>query len=121
MQLTPIQQVILASRYGEFITTIQHLELARACATVDRRKVSEAMRGCARARLAGGIINKSLRATLETMSRSIFPDTSLVYLKNCLAKMETALEKEFTRDGVDLNDAEEMMVAYEAAAETRPE
>lgn len=60
MQLTPIQQVILASRYGEFITTIQHLELALACAKVDRRKVSEAMRGCARARLAGGILNKSL-------------------------------------------------------------
>lgn len=113
--ITPIQQVILASRYGEFIDTIQHLELARACAKVDRRKVAEAMRHCARARLAGGIVNQRLAATLESMSKSLFPETSLVYLKNCLEKMEHALEREFTRDGIDLTDAVGMMAAYENA------
>jgi phage gp36-like protein len=111
--LKPITQVILVSRYGEFVTTIQHLELARACAKVDKRKINEALRGCASARIASGIINKRLLATLQTMSKSIFPETSLVYLKNCLAKMESALEKEFTSDGIDISDAQGMMLAYE--------
>lgn len=109
--MSPVMQVILASRYREFPEKILSLELARAMAKKEGRSIRQALNHCAAHGLSD-IRNRSLQETLRTMSRSMFPETQMVYLKNCLSKMVDKLGKEFNHDGIDPVDAAEEMAQY---------
>ncbi|WOL24315.1 particle associated protein [Yersinia phage fHe-Yen8-01] len=98
------RQLIMASDYAEFPDILINLELCRAFARVDKRSPSAALRGCALARLPT-VKNSSLRATLEVMAKSPFPETQITRLRACLEKMEKKLAKELgDRSIAEIND-----------------
>ena len=76
-------------------------------AQLDKRSVPVALRHCARA-IAPRAANKSLRATLDGISTSPFPETGLRMLKSCLEKMENKLEKEMRGKLIERADLEEL-------------
>lgn len=91
--MTPAMQIIMSSKYREFPDTLLTLELCRAMAQVEKRKIAEALRQCARMK-APQIRNRNLRNTLHEMSTSLFPETQIVRIRGCLKKMETELTRE---------------------------
>lgn len=105
-----IDQLIYASIYREFPETILHIELAAACARSDKRKVNEAMRHCARARLPH-IQNRHLQQTLRTMASSLMPVAQLIALNRCLDKMRAELNKQMCADNITLDEAILLMQA----------
>lgn len=106
MSFVPMD-LIMASKYREFPDAIWTLELARKEAQLDKRSVPVALRHCARA-IAPRAANKSLRATLDGIATSPFPETGLRMLKSCLEKMENKLEKEMRGKQLERADLEEL-------------
>ncbi|MGY6030693.1 DUF7740 domain-containing protein [Phytobacter sp. AG2a] len=91
--MTPAMQIIMSSKYREFPDTLLTLELCRAMARTERRKIGEALRQCARVK-APEVANKNLRSTLQEMSTSLFPETQITRIRGCIQKMETELTRE---------------------------
>lgn len=91
--MSEARKIIMNSKYREFPETLTTLELCRAFAQKDRRKVGESLRKCASA-LAAKVSNKNLRNTLEDMSRNLFPETEIVRIRGCIARMENKLSRE---------------------------
>lgn len=86
-------EVLKASRYAEFPDVITTLQLCRACAVRDGRKVAPSMRECARI-IHSRAQNKALRDTLAVMSKSAFPEVELTRLRSCLDRMIAAMRRE---------------------------
>ncbi|EEK2382796.1 hypothetical protein Y682_00450 [Salmonella enterica subsp. enterica serovar Typhimurium] len=80
--------------YSEFPDTVLHAELCRAFARADGRSIRRALNEFARAR-ATKVKNPALRAALETMSTSQFPETQITRIRACLGRMESALVQKF--------------------------
>lgn len=93
-EITTPRQMIMQSHYREFPEMITTMELCRAMARKDGRSVTESLRGCSSS-LSDKAANKSLRSTLDEMSKSKFPEVQLNRIKACLQKMESKLVKEF--------------------------
>jgi len=91
--MSEARKIIMNSKYREFPETLTTLELCRAFAQKDRRKVGESLRKCAAA-LAAKVSNKNLRNTLEDMSRNLFPETEIVRIRGCIQRVESKLSKE---------------------------
>ena len=86
-------QIIMNSQYSEFPETLLTLELCRATARADGRKIGESLRACAKVR-ARQAKNRNLYNTLIEMSRSQFPETQIIRIRGCVEKMEKALTRE---------------------------
>lgn len=94
------KDVIATSKYAEFPDTLVTLELCRAFAQIEKRRVGESLRACARV-LAHKAQNQQLIATLEEMGKSQFPETQMARIRDCIRRMETALNKNFNTHGVE--------------------
>lgn len=92
--MTKEKQFIQSSRYAEFPDVMVTLQLCRAMAVKDGRKVGQSLRDCAE-RVSIRVQNKSLKDTLIAMSRSAFPEVEVNRIKACIGKMEAALRREF--------------------------
>lgn len=86
-------QIIMNSQYAEFPETLLTLELCRAAARADGRKISESLRACAKVK-ARQAKNRNLYNTLIEMSRSQFPEVQMTRLRGCVDRMEKALSRE---------------------------
>lgn len=86
-------QIIMNSQYSEFPETLLTLELCRATARADGRKIGESLRACAKVK-ARQAKNRNLYNTLIEMSRSQFPETQIIRIRGCVEKMEKALTRE---------------------------
>ncbi|MEA5216198.1 DUF7740 domain-containing protein [Enterobacter cloacae] len=93
------KEIISSSKYAEFPDTLVTLELCRTFALLDKRRVGESLRACART-LAKKAQDRLLAATLEEMGKSPFPETQMARIRDCTRRMETALNKNFTMRGV---------------------
>ena len=99
--MSQAKSFIMNSHYIEFPDTLATLELCRVEARIDGRRIGQALRKCAAA-----IMHKpkdaSLRATLETMSTSLFPETQITQIRACIGKMEKELARLAAEKGIDL-------------------
>lgn len=86
-------EIIMCSKYREFPDTLLDLELCRAAARADGRKIVESLRKCAAIK-AKSAQNKNLKSSLEEMSRSLFPEVQMTRIRGCIRKMETSLNRE---------------------------
>ncbi|UTJ46616.1 hypothetical protein NLZ15_17490 [Atlantibacter subterranea] len=100
------KQLLAVSQYNEFPETLLTLELCRAAARVDGRKIGEALRKCARVKAAQAR-NKNLRNTLLEMARSQFPEVQITRIRGCVQKMETALGREMRELDITADDVTE--------------
>ncbi|EFN2531281.1 TPA: hypothetical protein J1260_003304 [Escherichia coli] len=80
--------------YSEFPDTVLHAELCRACARADGRSIRQALNDFAVVR-ATKVKSPALRATLETMATSQFPETQITRIRACIKRMESALVQKF--------------------------
>lgn len=80
--------------YSEFPDTVLHAELCRACARADGRSIRQALNDFARER-ATKVKSPALRAALETMATSKFPETQITRIRACIGRMESALVQQF--------------------------
>ncbi|HEY4437087.1 MAG TPA: hypothetical protein VGN40_13095 [Lelliottia sp.] len=97
--MSQAREVIAASKYAEFPDTLVTLELCRAFAQLDKRRVGESLRSCARI-LAEKAQDRLLVSTLEEMGKSQFPETQMARIRDCIRRMESALNKNFNTRGV---------------------
>lgn len=88
------KEIIANSKYAEFPDVLVTLELCRAFSQLDKRRVGESLRACARM-LAAKVQNQTLINTLEEMGKSQFPETQMTRIRDCIRRMETALKKNF--------------------------
>ncbi len=88
------KEIITCSKYAEFPDVLITLELCRAFAQLEKRRVGESLRSCARL-LAVSANHELLRATLEEMGKSQFPEVQIVRIRNCVRKMEKAIDRLF--------------------------
>ncbi|MCY1699715.1 hypothetical protein OVA10_16860 [Lelliottia sp. SL45] len=88
--MSKAKEVIACGMWAEFPDVLVTLELCRVFAQRDKRSVPASLRGCARA-LAARVENDRLQATLRTMSKSLFPETQISQIRDCIRKMETAV------------------------------
>lgn len=86
------KEIIACSKYAEFPDVLTTLELCRIFALREKRRVGESLRGCARI-LAVRVDDERLRATLEEMGKSLFPEVQIVRIRNCIQKMEKAVAR----------------------------
>jgi len=84
-------QIIMNSDYREFPETLLTLELCRATARADGRKIGESLRACAKVKARQA---KNLFNTLTEMSRSQFPEVQMTRIRGCVDRMEKALSRE---------------------------
>lgn len=85
-------QIIMNSQYREFPETLLILELCRAAARADGRKIGESLRACAKVK-ARQAKNRNLFNTLTEMSRSQFPEVQKMI--RSLAVMQIPAYKSF--------------------------
>lgn len=85
---------IIETQYPEFPETILHAELCRACARVDGRSIKQSLKAFALARIEK-VESKPLKAALEQMASSMFPETEITRIRSCVCRMESALVKTF--------------------------
>ena len=97
--MSKAKEVIATSKYSEFPDALVTLELCRAFAQLDKRRVGESLRACARI-LAEKAQDRLLVATLEAMGKSQFPETQMARIRDCIRRMESALNKNFNTRGV---------------------
>lgn len=88
------REIIASTRYAEFPDVLATLELCRAFAQLDKRRIGESLRGCARL-LAARVNDELLCATLEEMGKSQFPEVQIVRIRNCIQQMEKAITRQF--------------------------
>lgn len=86
-------QIIMNSQYAEFPETLLTLELCRATARAEGRKIGESLRACAKVK-ARQAKNRNLYNTLIEMSRSQFPEVQMTRIRGCVDRMEKALSRE---------------------------
>lgn len=85
--------IIQNSKFAEFPETLLTLELCRATARSDGRKIGESLRACAKVK-ARQAKNRNLFNTLTEMSRSQFPEVQMTRIRGCVERMEKALARE---------------------------
>ncbi len=88
------KEIIACSKYAEFPDVLITLELCRIFALREKRRVGESLRSCARL-LAVRANHELLRATLDEMGKSQFPEVQIVRIRNCVKKMEKAIGRLF--------------------------
>ncbi|HDY6675899.1 TPA: hypothetical protein RPV38_002237 [Escherichia coli] len=86
-------QIIMNSQYAEFPDALLTLELCRAAARADGRKIGESLRACAKVK-ARQAKNRNLFNTLTEMYRSQFPEVQMTRIRGCVERMEKALSRE---------------------------
>ncbi|MFS9379454.1 hypothetical protein QNN88_01985 [Citrobacter sp. ANG330] len=84
------------SRFSEFPDTLVTLELCRVFAQREKRRVGESLRACARV-LQNKVQHERLRETLESMSKSQFPETQIARIRDCVRRMETVIDRGMPR------------------------
>lgn len=99
--MSKAKEVIATSKYAEFPDTLVTLELCRAFAQLDKRRIGESLRACARV-LAEKAQDRLLVTTLGEMSKSQFPETQMARIRDCIRRMEAALNKGFNTHGVKI-------------------
>jgi len=105
------KQLLAASHYSEFPETLMTLELCRAAARADGRKIGESLRACAKVK-ARQANNRNLYNTLIEMSRSQFPEVQMTRIRGCVDRMEKALGREMR----ELNITAEDVIEFSEAA-----
>ncbi|WP_371972792.1 hypothetical protein ACB496_12965 [Lelliottia nimipressuralis] len=98
--MSTAKDIIATSRFAEFPDTLVTLELCRAFAIIDKRRVGESLRTCARM-LAEKVHDQHLCATLDVMGKSQFPEVQITRIRDCIRKMETALNRNFDTTGLE--------------------
>lgn len=93
--MSKAKEVIACGMRAEFPDVLVTLELCRVLAQRDKRSVPASLRGCARA-LAARVENDRLHATLLTMSKSLFPETQITQIRDCIRKMEATVTRKLT-------------------------
>ena len=88
------KEVIANTRYAEFPDTLVTLELCRAFAAIEKRRIGESLRACARV-LVTKVQDHHLVSVLEEMGRSQFPEVQMTRIRDCIRRMETALVRKF--------------------------
>jgi len=88
------KEVIANTRYAEFPDTLVTLELCRAFASKEKRRIGEALRACARV-LAAKAQDHHLVSVLEEMGKSQFPEVQMTRIRDCIRRMESALVRNF--------------------------
>lgn len=88
------KEMIMASHYAEFPDVLVTLELCRALAVKEGRKVGQSLRDCA-AVVQRRVSNQALKNTCITMSKSRFPEVEITRIRACIGKMEASLRREF--------------------------
>ncbi|URM24023.1 DUF7740 domain-containing protein [Leclercia adecarboxylata] len=96
-------QIIMNSQYAEFPETLLTLELCRATARADGRKIGESLRACAKVK-ARQAKNRNLFNTLTEMSRSQFPEVQMIRIRGCVERMEKALGREMRELDITAED-----------------
>ena len=92
------KEIVACGHWAEFPDVLVTLELCRMLAQREKRRVGESLRACAR-QLQIRVKEKRLRATLEEMSKSPFPEVQIIRIRDCIRRMEGALNKNFnTKD-----------------------
>lgn len=86
------KEAIAVSRFGEFPDTLTTLELCRVFAQLEKRRVGESLRACARV-LHDKAQHERLRETLAVMGKSQFPETQIARIRDCIRRMETVLDR----------------------------
>lgn len=95
--------IIQNSKFAEFPETLLTLELCRATARSDGRKIGESLRACAKVK-ARQAKNRNLFNTLTEMSRSQFPETQMTRIRGCVERMEKALGREMRELDITAED-----------------
>mgnify|MGYP000865268950 FL=1 len=90
--MNKIKEAIACSRFAEFPDVLVTLELNRAFAAREKRSVPQSLRAGARA-LIPRIQHPLLRETLEAMSTSQFPEVQIARIRDCIKRMESALNR----------------------------
>lgn len=88
------KEVIAKTRYAEFPDTLITLELCRAVASKEKRRIGESLRACARV-LAAKAQDHHLVSVLEEMGKSQFPEVQMTRIRDCIRRMESALIRNF--------------------------
>lgn len=96
--MSKAKEVIASTRYAEFPDTLVTLELCRAFASMEKRRIGESLRGCARV-LAVKAQDRHLVGVLDEMGRSQFPEVQMTRIRDCIRRMESALNKNFNTHG----------------------
>lgn len=92
--MSKAKEVIANTRYAEFPDTLVTLELCRAFAALEKRRIGESLRACARVQ-AAKVQDHHLVSVLEEMGRSQFPEVQMTRIRDCIRRMESALNKNF--------------------------
>lgn len=92
--MSSAKEIITCSKYAEFPDALVTLELCRVFAQREKRSVPASLRACARI-LADKVSHERLRATLEEMSKSLFPEVQINRIRDAIRRMEGALNKNF--------------------------
>lgn len=88
--------VIAEGPHAEFPDTILHAQLCVALARKEKRSVPHSLREFARVR-RNNVNNVNLRAALDAMGVSSFPEADLSRIKGCLARMESVAVRALRR------------------------
>ncbi|HDR2335199.1 TPA: hypothetical protein QCH56_000350 [Enterobacter roggenkampii] len=92
--MSKAKEVIANTRFAEFPDTLVTLELYRAFAAIEKRRIGESLRACARA-LAAKAQDHHLVSVLEEMGKSQFPEVQMTRIRDCIRRMESALVRNF--------------------------
>ncbi|AOE41249.1 hypothetical protein BEE12_16150 [Pantoea agglomerans] len=101
------KQIISNTKYAEFYDVLVTLQLCRAMAIRERGKIGQRLRACA-SQVAKRVSNRTLASTLETMAGSLFPETELRRIADCIRRMESHLGKELRGENVTAEMLEEV-------------
>lgn len=84
------REAISCSRFAEFPDVLLTLELNRAFAIREKRSVPQSLRAGGRAMISR-IQHPQLRATIQEMTTSHYPEVQVARIRDCVKCMESAL------------------------------
>lgn len=84
------REAITCSRFAEFPDVLVTLELTRAFAIREKRSVPQSLRAGGRVMISR-IQHPQLRATIEEMCTSPYPEVQVARIRDCVRRMESAL------------------------------
>lgn len=90
--MNKIREAIACSKFAEFPDVLVTLELSRAFAMREKRSVPQSARACARI-LINKVQHPLLRETLVVMSTSQFPEVQIARIRDCIRRMESAVNR----------------------------
>jgi len=93
------KEIISNTKYAEFYDVLTTLQLCRTVAQRERGKVGQRLRACA-GLVSQRVHNRTLASTLTTMAGSLFPETELRRIADCIRRMESHLGKELRGENV---------------------